>query len=127
MKNEDMTPNDFRELALDVAGAIEQSHMNHPDFRLNGKIFASLGAPGEEWGMVKLAPEEQKEFIRTYRRTFEPSAGAWGRQGCTNVRLATVEPVTLRAALLLAWEKTAATPPRRTASRTMKRRSKTHR
>jgi len=121
-----VTPDDFRVLALSLDGAIERAHMGHPDFRANGRIFATLHAD-DEWGMVKLAPEEQKEFIRTYRRTFEPSAGAWGRQGCTNVRLATVEPVTLRAALLLAWEKTAATPPRRTASRTMKRRSKTHR
>ena len=107
-----MTPDDFRALALGLDGAIERAHMGHPDFRANGRIFATLHAD-DEWGMVKLAPEEQKEFIRSYQGTFVPSSGAWGRQGCTNVRLATVDTATLRTALLLACEKTLKAPSRR--------------
>jgi len=59
-----VTPDDFRALALSLDGAIERAHMGHPDFRANGRIFATLHAD-DEWGMVKLAPEEQKAFIRT--------------------------------------------------------------
>jgi YjbR len=59
-----VTPDDFRALALSLDGAVERAHMGHPDFRANGRIFATLHAD-DEWGMVKLAPEEQKAFIRT--------------------------------------------------------------
>jgi hypothetical protein len=97
-----LTPDDFRELALELEGAIEGAHMGHPDFRANGRIFATLHT-GDEWGMVKLTPDEQREFMRTHPKMFVPSAGAWGRQGCTNVRLDIADARTLRAALLLAW------------------------
>jgi hypothetical protein len=58
-----MTPTEFRNLDLAIPSAVEKSHMAHPDFRLGGKIFASLGKPDEEWGMVKLTPEQQEEFV----------------------------------------------------------------
>ena len=58
--------------------------MGHPDFRANGRIFATLH-PGERTGMVKLTPDEQRAFMRDHPDVFEPSSGAWGRQGCTTV------------------------------------------
>ena len=107
-----MTADDFRELALDMHGAIEGAHMGHPDFRANGRIFATLH-PGDEWGMVKLTPEEQGELLREHPDVFVPSSGAWGRQGCTNVRLRRVDVRAVRAAMLLAWQGVMAKPPSR--------------
>ena len=66
-------------MALEIPTAVEQSHMNHPDFRVAGKIFASLGVPDENWGMVKLTPEQQRTFIEKAPEVFKPSSGAWGR------------------------------------------------
>lgn len=105
-----MTADDFRRLALSMQGAVEGAHMHHPDFRANGRIFATLQA-NDEWGMVKLAPGEQAEFIRMHPRMFEPSSGAWGRQGCTNVRLAAADERTIRQAMTLAWEAVVARAP----------------
>ena len=98
-----MTADDFRALALDLPGAVEQSHMGHPDFRANGRIFATLHSD-DEWGMVKVVPAEQEALMTAHPGVFVPSAGAWGRQGCTNVRLAKASRATVRAALTLAWE-----------------------
>ena len=107
-----MTPDDFREIVLALDGAAEGAHMGHPDFRANGRIFASLHSQ-DRFGMVKLAPEEQAVLLRDHPKTFEPSAGAWGRQGCTNVRLATADTRAVRAAARLAWEGVmAAKPPK---------------
>ena len=97
-----MTADDFRRLALEIAGAVEQSHMDHPDFRLNGKIFASLGAPSDEWGMVKLTPEGQDKFLKRAPRMFQPASGAWGRQGCTSVHLESASIAIVRQALAAA-------------------------
>ena len=83
-----MTTEEFRKMALEIPGAVERSHMNHPDFRIAGKIFASLGVPDESWGMVKLTPEQQRAFIKKAPEVFKPCSGAWGRQGATNVYLA---------------------------------------
>lgn len=86
--------------------------MGHPDFRVNGRIFATLH-PGDTRGMVKVSPDEQRELLRTHPEAFEPSAGAWGRQGCTNVTLAKVDVRTARAALLVAYEGALKAPARR--------------
>jgi len=94
-----MTDDEFRKMALDVPGAIEASHMNHPDFRLGGKIFATLGAPDKNWGMVKLTPEQQLRFIEKAPPIFQPCSGAWGRQGATNVYLPAAKVGMVRAAL----------------------------
>jgi hypothetical protein len=94
-----MTTDEFRKMALEIPTAVEQSHMNHPDFRVTGKIFASLGVPGENWGMVKLTPEQQRTFIEKAPEVFKPSSGAWGRQGCTNVYLPAAKQSIVRAAL----------------------------
>ena len=85
-----MTGDAFRDLALALDGAIEASHMGHPDFRANGRIFATLRAD-ERTGMVKLTPEQQAEFLRDHPAMFAPSPGAWGRQGCTDVVLKAAE------------------------------------
>src|SRR2546425_3705093 len=94
-----MTNDEFRKLALEIPKAIERSHMNHPDFRVAGKIFASLGVPDKNWGMVKLTPEQQHAFIKKAPAVFKPCSGAWGRQGATNVYLASARANVVRAAL----------------------------
>jgi hypothetical protein len=102
-----MTANDFRRIALGMKDAIEAAHMGHPDFRVRNKIFASLHAD-MEWGMVKLTPDQQREFVKEHPAAFKPENGAWGRQGCTAVRLGTVDEETLGEALTLAWRNVAA-------------------
>ena len=82
-----MTPNEFRELALSFPEAIESAHMRHPDFRVGGRIFATLGYPNENSAMVKLSANEQKEFVRSCPAVFSTAKGAWGRQGSTIVHL----------------------------------------
>jgi hypothetical protein len=94
-----MTVPEFRKMALEIPAAVERSHMNHPDFRVGGKIFASLSVPDENWGMVKLTPEQQRAFIKNAPKVFKPCSGAWGRQGATNVHLAIADPSIVRAAL----------------------------
>ncbi len=102
-----MTPDAFRKLALSFEGAVESEHMRHPDFRMGGRIFATLHAPTEAWGMVKLTPEQQKSFMAAHTETFKPASGAWGRQGCTLVRLKTVKKGILTAALEAAFQNAA--------------------
>ncbi len=104
-----MSPDDFRKVALSMQGAVEGSHMHHPDFRANGRIFATLHAD-DEWGTVMLAPEEQQEFLALKPKMFKPSSGAWGRQGCTDVRLAAADPRTLTQAMTLAFERVMSKP-----------------
>jgi hypothetical protein len=96
-----MTAADFRKAALALPGAVESSHMAHPDFRLRGKIFATLGHPDATWAMVKLTPEQQRDFIAT-AKAFSPAAGAWGRAGSTKVLLPAASKPVVRKALLLA-------------------------
>jgi hypothetical protein len=98
-----MTPHDFRRLALSFPDASESSHMGHPDFRVHGKIFATLYFPDENWGMVKLPPDEQQTFVQTQPEVFVPVKGAWGRQGSTSVRLEGADASTLGQALGIAW------------------------
>jgi hypothetical protein len=94
----------FRRIALSLEGAVEMEHMDHPDFRVNGRIFATLAYPSDGSGMVKLTPEQQAEFMSAEPGAFEPCSGAWGRQGCTNVNLGSVTERTLRRALETAWK-----------------------
>jgi hypothetical protein len=83
-----VTADEFRKEALGIPGAVESAHVGHPDFRIAGKVFASLGAPNEDWGMVKLTPKEQRLYIEETPGVFRPCSGAWGRRGYTNVHLA---------------------------------------
>jgi len=101
-----MTADQFRRLALGLPQAEERAHMGHPDFRIGGKIFATLG-PGEKWGMVKLTPEEQASLVESEPEVFQPASGAWGRRGCTIVQLRKARSLTIRHALLAAWRNTA--------------------
>jgi len=82
-----MGPEEFRKLALSFPGTEEREHMRHPDFRVGGKIFATIGYPDESFAMVRLAPAEQERFLKTAPDIFVPVKGAWGRQGCTHIRL----------------------------------------
>jgi hypothetical protein len=101
-----MDADDFRRIALGLNDAVEGEHMGHPDFRVKGRIFASLHAD-LEWGMVKLTPDDQQAFVRDRPGVFVPENGAWGRQGCTAVRLDAVDEEALGEALTLAWRNTA--------------------
>jgi hypothetical protein len=102
-----MKANDFRRLALGLGGVVEKEHMGHPDFRANGRIFATLHADLKS-GMVKLTPGEQASFMRAHPQAFSPESGAWGRSGCTRVRLDAVDQETLGEAMTLAWQHTGA-------------------
>jgi hypothetical protein len=81
-----LAANDFRRIALGMRDAVEAAHMGHPDFRVGGRIFATLQA-NDEWGVVMLTPEQQQHFVRNYPDVFMAAAGAWGLQGSTTVRL----------------------------------------
>ena len=111
-----LTVDGFRRLALSLPGVVEDAHMGHPDFRVGGRIFATLGAPDPEWGMVKLTPEQQDAFVDSAPAVFTPVKGGWGRQGATNVRLRAASAGTLRPALETAWNNVASkSRPRRPA------------
>jgi len=98
-----MTANDFRRIALGFTDAIEGAHMGHPDFRVNGRIFATLH-PDNKQGMVKVPPDAQEKFVRERPEVFSPENGAWGRQGCTRVQLIAADEETLGEAMTLAWQ-----------------------
>ena len=96
-----MTAQKFRCLALARSGASESTHGGHPDFRVNGQVFASLGSP-DAWGMVKLNLEEQEGFIDAAPTVFRPCVGVWGERGYTNIRLVSATPALARQALEVA-------------------------
>jgi hypothetical protein len=108
-----MSSNRFRRIALSLPEVVEGSHQGHADFRIGKRIFATLGYPDEDWGMVKLTPEQQAMLVEAEPEIFRPVPGGWGRQGNTNVRLAKADPTTLRSALTMAWKNLAPkSPPR---------------
>jgi len=98
-----MTPSEFRRLALSHRGTEERQHMNHPDFRVAGKIFATLGYPDKTRAMVKLSPEDQHYFSKDYPDTFVPVKGTWGRRGATSVHLKLATKDMLAKAIQAAW------------------------
>jgi hypothetical protein len=102
-----MTPSEFRKLALSFPEVIESAHMHHPDFRVGGRIFATLGYPDEDFGTVKLTKVDQKEFVGSNPDVFRPAKGAWGRQGSTIVYLPAAAIDIVREALTAAWRNTA--------------------
>jgi hypothetical protein len=97
-----MTPAAFRKIALSLDGASEGAHGGHADFRAGGKVFASLGYPGKDWGMVKLTPEQQQILVDAEPAIFVPVKGTWGLRGATSVRLDAADARTLRSALTMA-------------------------
>lgn len=98
-----MSPEDFRRLALALSQVEESAHQGHPDFRVGGKVFATLGYPDADWAMVKFLPDEQAMRVEAAPAVFQPVKGGWGRQGCTNLRLAAADQATARGALEAAW------------------------
>jgi hypothetical protein len=102
-----MTPDQFRRLALALPEAVESSHMGHADFRIGGRVFATLGYPDADHGAVTLPPEEQAYFLKAHAAAFTPANGAWGRAGSTIVRLARANRKAVAAALESAWRKRA--------------------
>lgn len=113
-----MTADRFRRIALALDGVVESAHHGHPDFRVGGRIFATLGYPDKQWGMVNLTPDQQRDWVRTHPDAFVPVKGKWGEQGSTNVRLDAVEEEALGEALTLARRNAAAKPNARRPSST---------
>jgi hypothetical protein len=102
-----MTSAAFRKLALSLPETEERRHMNHPDFRVAGKIFATLGYPDKTRGMVKLSPEDQHYFSKDHPEVFIPVNGAWGRRGATSVYLKAATSDIVSKAIQAAWRNTA--------------------
>ena len=105
-----MTIDEFRKLALNLPEASESAHMGHPDFRVRGKIFATLGYPEKGWGCCKLTAAQQQRLVQDDPDVFVPAAGAWGRSGMTTVRLRSAKKDVVRKALTNAWCNTAPKP-----------------
>jgi hypothetical protein len=111
-----MTADDFRRLALECPEAVEGYHMGHADFRVGGKIFASLPDLDEDLGdlgMVKLTPEQQTQVLEEEPEVFRPCQGAWGVGGATYVRLKKARVGIVRRVLEQASRNTA---PKRVAA-----------
>jgi hypothetical protein len=115
-----LAANDFRRIALGMAGAVEGAHMGHPDFRVNGRIFATL-QPGMKTGMVVLQPEQQESFVAEHHDAFAPESGAWGRAGCTRVQLKAIDEELLGEAMTLAYQNVLAKAARGKATRRSRR------
>jgi hypothetical protein len=124
-----MDINDFRRIALSLPGVEESSHMGQPDFRVGGRIFATLASADQGYGNLKLTLEQQSAFVGELPEVFLPIAGGWGRMGMTHVRLAAASEDVLAGALHTAWKlqsernaktgkKNAARPKRKPAAKT---------
>jgi hypothetical protein len=99
-----MTADDFRRIALSFEGAEEGSHMGAADFRVGGRIFATLASQAEGYGNLKLTLEQQADFVREMPDVFLPIHGGWGRMGMTHIRLAEASEDVLTGALHTAWK-----------------------
>ena len=115
--NEKLAAN-FRRLALSLEGAEEGSHVGAADFRVGGRIFATLASKDKGYGNLMLTPEQQADFVRELPEVFLPVHGGWGRMGATHIRLAEASDDALAGALRAAWvlrkEKNAKTTAKRT-------------
>jgi hypothetical protein len=94
----------FRSLAAGLQGAVESSHMGHPDFRIGGRIFATLGYPNADFGMVKLSPEQQDAFCASEPVVYAAASGSWGRAGATTIKLREANEESVLRALKIALE-----------------------
>jgi hypothetical protein len=99
-----MDTGDFRRIALSLEGAEEKSHMGSPDFRVGGRIFATLASQKQGYGNLMLTPEQQTAFVDELPDVFVPIAGGWGRMGATHIRLASATEDVLTGALRTAWK-----------------------
>jgi hypothetical protein len=121
-----MTAEDFRRIALSLEGAEESSHMGAPDFRVGGRIFATLASEKQGYGNLMLTPEQQASFVEELPAVFLPIPGGWGRMGSTHIRLAAASEDILKGALRTAWnlrlEKNRKSPQKK-CSRAQKRKT----
>jgi hypothetical protein len=99
-----MNGDDFRRIALSFEGAEESSHMGQPDFRVDGRIFATLASAKQGYGNLRLTLEQQAAFVEELPKVFLPIAGGWGRMGMTHIRLAAANEDVLAGALHTAWK-----------------------
>src|SRR5262252_1313603 len=99
-----MKASDFRRIALSLEGAEEGSHMGQADFRVGGRIFATLASEKQGYGNLMLTPEQQAAFVEELPEVFVPIAGGWGRNGATHIRLAAASEDVLAGALRTAWQ-----------------------
>lgn len=99
-----MNAKDFQRIALSLEGAEEGSHFGAVDFRVGGKIFATLAHEKQGYGNLLLTPEQQAAFVEELPEVFLPVHGGWGRNGATHVRLAVVTEEVLEGALRTAWK-----------------------
>jgi len=97
-----MTVDEFRVMALSLPESEERFHMNHPDFRVRGKIFATISLDGLS-GIAKLKPEQQETLLRTERNAFQPASGAWGKGGATVIDLELADENVVKSVLVAAW------------------------
>ena len=120
-----MNASDFRRIALSFEGAEEGSHMGAVDFRVGGRIFATLASQAQGYGNVKLTPEQQADFVRELPDIFLPVPGGWGKGGMTHIRLAQATEDVLEGALRTAWKLRVErnTKAKKTGSTKRKRRS----
>jgi hypothetical protein len=102
-----MTPGAFRRITLSMPEAVEGSHQGHPDFRVGGKVFATIGYPDARYAMVKLTPAQQAKLVAEAPDMFAPVPGGWGRGGSTNIVLAAADEAAVQSALATAWENVA--------------------
>jgi hypothetical protein len=124
-----MTPADFRRIALSFDGAEESSHMGAADFRVGGRIFATLASQSLGYGNLSLTPAQQADFIAEAPDVFLPVHGGWGRMGMTHIRLAVATEDVLYGALHTAWksrlEKNSRTKSRKPAAKKTAKPAKT--
>jgi hypothetical protein len=99
-----MDAEDFRRIALSLPGAEEGAHMGAPDFRVGGRIFATLASQSQGYGNLMLTPEQQAAFVDELPEVFLPVAGGWGKSGATHIRLAAANADVLTGALRTAWK-----------------------
>ena len=107
----------FRKIALSLPESIEGAHQGTSDFRVKKRIFATLGYPDADWGMVKLTVEQQSVLVEAEPGIFRPVPGGWGKGGYTNVRLAKADATTLKSALTMAWQNIAGRSPAKPRAR----------
>ncbi|MFI5309672.1 MAG: MmcQ/YjbR family DNA-binding protein [Gemmatimonadales bacterium] len=105
-----MRAEQFRRLAAGLPDAVEGTHMGHADFRIGGRVFATLGYPSSDWAMVKLTPSQQQLLAQAEPGVFEAVKGAWGARGATGVRLSAARTRSVREALVTARNNAARKP-----------------
>src|SRR3984893_17555629 len=99
-----MNANAFRRIALSLEGAEESSHMGNPDFRVGGRIFATLASVNQGYGKLMITPEQQAAFVEEMPEVFVPIKGGWGRMGMTHIRLDVASESVLAGVLRTAWK-----------------------